>query len=565
MEKKRNSVFYYIMLGILVLIIGVAIFGFFEHGTENFSVNTVNLDGKWQIEKLSGLTGANSYSTVIEPHNEEQFFAFYSNYSPIRVYYDGRLIYKVEDYDSFYGSVPSAGWHLTNLSENSESAKLVISGGVYGNPITKSYYGDARSFFIMVLKENWMGMMVCAVLVFCGITLLILHGAFHKALSRQHSLKYIGFFALFYGIAIFFDSGLISLLFPNAGLVDMLNQIFNMLCVVPMLLYVEDGMYEGFSRVLIRIVTGAYLACFIVVCILNFTQTVYFYEIVDAINIGKIVAYGFVMLAVGINSIKEGRNAKKNRIFLLGIMLLGSLRLADVLLCLSWINLFTSLGILFLTVVSMMLNMTEITEMLGVAMKAKLIGKLAYTDGLTGVGNTTAFREKLDSLELVKVNYDSIGIVQLDINNLKVVNDTLGHSTGDDLIKVGARVIKESFGTIGEVYRIGGDEFAVIVTCDHAPQRCDEAAAKFETILEEYNSNPKARFKLQIAYGIAFYKHDYSGSDLFLREIQKQADVLMYNNKREIKLREKRKSDLEEEMIKSGKKVDDDREVIVMD
>ena len=93
----------------------------------------------------------------------------------------------------------------------------------------------------------------------------------------------------------------------------------------------------------------------------------------------------------------------------------------------------------------------------------------------------------------------------------------------------------------------------------------DTYEAKFEAILEEYNSNPKARFKLQIAYGIAFYKHDYSGSDLFLREIQKQADVLMYNNKREIKLREKRKNDLEEELAKTGKKVDDDHEVIVMD
>lgn len=565
MEKKRSSVFYYIMLGVLVLVIAAAFYGFFNHGTENFAVNTVNLDGKWQIEKLSGLTGANSYSTVIEPHKEEQCFAFLSDYSPVRVYYNNQLIYKSEEYDSFYAPVPASGWHLATLPENSESAKLVISGGVYGNPILKSYYGDTRSFFIMVLKENGMGMMICAVLIFCGIGLLILHGVFHKALSRQHSLKYIGFFSLFYGIAILLDSGMLSLLFSNAGLIDMLNQMFNMLCVVPMLLYAEDDVFNTFSRILMRIATGVYLAGFLLVCVLNFTQTVYFYEIVDYINIGKIAAYGFVVLAVGINSAKEEKNAKKNRIFLLGILLLGSLRLADILLRVSWIDFFTSLGVLFLTVVAMMLNMSEITEMLGVAMKAKLIGKLAYTDGLTGVGNTTAFREKLDSLELVKVNYDSIGIVQLDINNLKVVNDTLGHSIGDDLIRVGARVIKESFGTIGEVYRIGGDEFAVIVTCDHAPKRCDEAAAKFEAILEEYNSNPKARFKLQIAYGIAFYKHDYSGSDLFLREIQKQADVLMYNNKREIKLREKRKNDLEEELAKTGKKVDDDHEVIVMD
>ena len=55
-------------------------------------------------------------------------------------------------------------------------------------------------------------------------------------------------------------------------------------------------------------------------------------------------------------------------------------------------------------------------------------------------------------------------MVILDINGLKIVNDTFGHREGDQLIVQGARLIKETLGQLGEIFRIGGDEFVVLST-----------------------------------------------------------------------------------------------------
>lgn len=56
---------------------------------------------------------------------------------------------------------------------------------------------------------------------------------------------------------------------------------------------------------------------------------------------------------------------------------------------------------------------------------------------------------------------NSIGVVYLDVNGLKEINDNLGHDSGDELLKACAKIIQNSF-EIGSYYRIGGDEFVII-------------------------------------------------------------------------------------------------------
>ena len=54
--------------------------------------------------------------------------------------------------------------------------------------------------------------------------------------------------------------------------------------------------------------------------------------------------------------------------------------------------------------------------------------------------------------------------ISIDLNGLKRVNDTYGHVAGDELIRAAADCMKNSFNEYGKIYRIGGDEFAVIIT-----------------------------------------------------------------------------------------------------
>lgn len=98
------------------------------------------------------------------------------------------------------------------------------------------------------------------------------------------------------------------------------------------------------------------------------------------------------------------------------------------------------------------------------------VRRLAFRDGLTGLGNRRLFAESLQrAISLAEQNLSPLGVLFLDLDDFKVVNDTLGHTVGDQLLCVVADRLMEVVREIGHesqdptVHRLGGDEFAVIL------------------------------------------------------------------------------------------------------
>lgn len=91
--------------------------------------------------------------------------------------------------------------------------------------------------------------------------------------------------------------------------------------------------------------------------------------------------------------------------------------------------------------------------------KEKLL-YISNTDELTRCFNRHAYEERINNLDL----REEWIYISMDLNNLKHINDSLGHAAGDELICAAADCMRESFGKYGNVYRIGGDEFVVIIT-----------------------------------------------------------------------------------------------------
>ena len=126
-------------------------------------------------------------------------------------------------------------------------------------------------------------------------------------------------------------------------------------------------------------------------------------------------------------------------------------------------------------------------------------------------------------------------IIQLDINDLKKVNDTYGHAEGDTHITSAANIIKKSF-KLGDCYRTGGDEFIVIMN-NGSEEELQEALNDMHSMIDKYNETEKPPVNLAIAYGYAMYEHR---KDTF-SVAEKLADERMYLKKREMK-GERRKS-----------------------
>ena len=167
----------------------------------------------------------------------------------------------------------------------------------------------------------------------------------------------------------------------------------------------------------------------------------------------------------------------------------------------------------------------------------KAIVRLIYVDTMTRVRNKTAYSECVDDIyrKFLAKEKLQFTVIVADINDLKKVNDTYGHDYGDMLIQNGAAVLKKIWGT-KDVYRIGGDEFAIL-GMNVKKEEAEKNISLFEEALKEYNSqNDKTELYLQMAIGMAEYdpKIDKEYMDVFHR-----ADNAMYEDKKAKKMKNK--------------------------
>jgi diguanylate cyclase (GGDEF)-like protein len=143
-------------------------------------------------------------------------------------------------------------------------------------------------------------------------------------------------------------------------------------------------------------------------------------------------------------------------------------------------------------------------------------------DTLTLLRNRSIFMR--DLLDIQSAREASASIVVLDLNNLKKTNDTYGHKRGDELLIEAGNLIERSFRGVGTVYRVGGDEFAVISTIEDS-----EAVQRALILLQSHLAlaNSKREIPLSIAYGVA--RCESCIDNLFNTYIA--ADNAMYRNK----------------------------------
>ena len=152
---------------------------------------------------------------------------------------------------------------------------------------------------------------------------------------------------------------------------------------------------------------------------------------------------------------------------------------------------------------------------------------LANKDSMTGVRNKHAYseNESLLNRQIQAGEIQKLGVIVGDVNGLKYVNDTRGHAAGDQLIKDACNLICETF-VHGAVFRIGGDEFVVLIQghgFDTMTEAINEMNRKVEANIKEN--------KVVISIGYAVLTPE----DHQLRDIFDRADQMMYDRKKELK------------------------------
>jgi len=153
---------------------------------------------------------------------------------------------------------------------------------------------------------------------------------------------------------------------------------------------------------------------------------------------------------------------------------------------------------------------------------------LAQFDSLTGLPNRNLFRDRLaQTLTLSMRNEWQSGVMFIDLDHFKAVNDTFGHAVGDELLRQVAKRLEECIRTSDTVARLGGDEFAVVLSKMAKADDAGIVAQKVITALETvFNLNGHDAY-ISASIGIAICPVDGNTPDALL----KNADTAMYRAK----------------------------------
>ena len=157
--------------------------------------------------------------------------------------------------------------------------------------------------------------------------------------------------------------------------------------------------------------------------------------------------------------------------------------------------------------------------------KEQHIRHQAFHDALTGLANRTLLADRLDhAIAAADRSGRGAAVLFLDLDRFKLVNDSLGHDVGDDLLKDVAARLKSGLRKADTVARLGGDEFVVLATDWTGPGDVAQLAEKVLALLEQPFAVAGRDLHVGASIGIALHPADGTDS----RELLKNADTAMY-------------------------------------
>lgn len=159
------------------------------------------------------------------------------------------------------------------------------------------------------------------------------------------------------------------------------------------------------------------------------------------------------------------------------------------------------------------------------------IKKLAYSDYLTELPNRISFTEMLDNIMLTIRNEETIAIMDIDIDNFKNINDSLGHSYGDELLIDVTYRLKQVLDENDYLARIGGDEFIILTQNLQDTVTYEEKIKKIKNVFSYPFVLSTKEYFVTVSIGIAFAPKDGKTSQTLIKNVDSAMYVAKANGK----------------------------------
>jgi len=153
---------------------------------------------------------------------------------------------------------------------------------------------------------------------------------------------------------------------------------------------------------------------------------------------------------------------------------------------------------------------------------------LSLTDELTGLNNRRGFFWLVNQqLKIARRTQTFCCLLFIDLDGLKLINDSLGHEMGDRMLVDTAQLIKQTFRDSDIVARLGGDEFLIFIPV--CSQNTDEFSPRLQTNIDRFNQEHSGPYQLSVSVGMT---QCASNENVSLEQLIEKADKLMFENKR---------------------------------
>lgn len=473
--------------------------------------------------------GTQRYVFAREPAEADEYLLFYTNHQEVCVYADRELIYERSKAHTPFGHTTGSIWNMVEFSPATRELVVDIRA-VYrsGENNRHTFYrGSGISILRQMLHDSAFAMGISVLLVIIGISMVIYWLLLCSKTRVTQELLYMGISTMLIGIWAFLEEEPVMLLFDNRVYASYTAGVLLMLLGITFMLFLKHYIVRE-EQYLYKFLAAFAIGGMTLMVILQGLDIADFKETLVFVHIVLVCDLLYFLLGI-VGKIRQGWRKRHVGLNIVGLTVLAAavgLELYAYYAQLANMQIFGMLGLLAYIVILGIEVASDAAEKLAQLQKAEIYKELAEKDTLTKCYNRNAYTEYIQK----GLPGESLYIVMLDLNDLKKCNDTLGHMEGDRYLTDSAALIRSVFDSYGRVYRIGGDEFCVIME-NTSEQEIHSLIEKLTREEAAYNEQSRT-VHMQIAFGYARYE---AGRDTDLDKTRSRADMLMYENKKKMK------------------------------
>lgn len=466
-------------------------------------------------------------------------------HSTVDVYLEDEKIYSYGTELAKKGLFIGSGTHFVYVPDNYMDKilriDLVITENNAFTTIGEVNFQTQMRIIQNFLKSHFLQLTISIFLLGIGIMLIGLLFIYGKVSRAYRTLLWMAFISISTAMWITSSTGIIQLFTENFRIIGYIEYLSLDFLLLFFLVFVYELQYTIKAKIPIGglvVITSIFILVSLISDIMNVEHISNFLQ---AYHMLAVVAFVITIVANFVQWIKNRDSVEgillKGVVIMLIVLLLDLIRFNGQKYYIEYFSGMTvsilPIGIIVFIASMFAMYMMKMLRNFHEDVEKQTLFYIAYTDALTGISN----RAKCERMfEEYNSNNKEYTIFNFDLNDFKYVNDTYGHSTGDNLLVDFSKIAKKIFETRGFIGRMGGDEFIGIIDTVNEVEIKNVIDELEQEIERANNLNDLKEYKLSVSYG---YKIRKNSDDISIWDAYKLADKAMYNYKQECKKNKK--------------------------